>query len=104
MAARNSSRQATCQRIAGAFDDAAAAGQTYNGGELTLTDVLEPKLNDDTASVIFWTQVEALSIRDSAGGLVPDGQHDVITSAGSGMNLVWSDEDHSWLVTELTIG
>ena len=95
---------ATCQRIANSFDEAAAAGQTYNGGELTVKDFLEPQLSGDTASVIFWTEVEALSMRDSAGGLVPDGQHDLITNAGSGMNLIWSEETRSWLATELTIG
>jgi hypothetical protein len=99
-----SSECATCERIARAFDDAAAAGHVYNGGELTLKDVLEPQLDGDTASLIFWVQVEALSLRDPAGGLVPDGQHGLITDAGSGMNLVWSEEDRSWLAAGLTIG
>jgi hypothetical protein len=94
----------TCLRIASAFDDAAVAGHTYNGGDLSLNDVLEPQLNGDTASVIFWTRVEALSIRDSAGGLVPDGQHDLVANAGSGMTLAWSEKDQSWLAAGLTIG
>jgi hypothetical protein len=95
---------ATCLRIARAFDDSAAAGHTYYGGKLTLNDVIEPQLSGDTAKLIFGTRVEALSIRDSTGGLVSDGQNDLVANAGSGMTLTWSDEDQSWLAAGLTIG
>jgi hypothetical protein len=94
----------TCLRIARAFDDAAAAGHTYSGGELSLKDILEPQLSGDTASLIFWTRVEALSVRDSAGAAVPNGQNDLMANAGSGMTLTWSEEDQSWLAAGLTIG
>src|SRR3712207_1934762 len=43
---------ATCLRIARAFDDAAAAGHTYYGGELTLNDVTAPRIEGDTASLM----------------------------------------------------
>ncbi|MFD2093974.1 DUF6318 family protein [Blastococcus deserti] len=94
----------TCLRIARAFDDAAAAGWTYQGGEVSLNDVTEPQLNGDTASLVFGARVEVLSIRDSAGTPIPDGQEDLSPNAGSGMTLRWSSEHHSWLVAGLTIG
>src|SRR5215213_7848531 len=56
-----------CLRIATAFDDAAAAGSRYEGGELGLNDVTEPQLSDDTASITFGTRVEPVTVRDSAG-------------------------------------
>jgi hypothetical protein len=94
----------TCLRIARAFDDAAAAGWTYHGGELTINDVVEPQLDGDTAKLIFGTRVEAVSVHDSSGAPVPDGQEELTPNAGSGMTLTWSDERHSWLAAGLTIG
>jgi hypothetical protein len=94
----------TCLRIARAFDDAAAAGWTYNGGELTLNDVVEPKLDVDTASLVFGTRIEPLSVSDSAGAAVPEGQEALTPNAGSGMTLKWSDQHQSWLAAGLTIG
>ena len=93
-----------CLRIAKAFDDAAAAGYRYDGGELSLNDVTEPRLSDDGASIAFGTRVEPLTIRDAAGAPVPDGVGDLNANAGSGVSLVWSEDDRSWRVTGMTIG
>jgi hypothetical protein len=93
-----------CLRIATAFDDAAAAGSRYEGGELSLNDVTEPQLSDDTASITFGTRVEPVTVRDSAGIPVPDGQGDLNPNAGSGISLIWSEELQSWLVAGMTIG
>ena len=95
---------ATCLRIARAFDDAAAAGWTYSGGEVKLNDVVEPRIEADMASLVFSARVEAVSVRDSAGSPVREGQADVMPSAGSGMTLEWSEELQSWLAVGLTIG
>jgi hypothetical protein len=94
----------TCLRIARAFDEAATAGHTYNGGELTLNEILDPQLDGDTASVIFWTRIEAVSVRDSAGAPVPEGQDELTPNAGSGMTLTWSADQRTWLAAGLTIG
>jgi hypothetical protein len=93
-----------CLRVARAFDDAAAAGQRYEGGELSLNDVTEPQLTGDGASIIFGTRVEPVTVRDSAGAPVPDGVGDLNPNAGSGITLVWSEEAASWLVAGMTIG
>jgi hypothetical protein len=93
-----------CLRIATAFDDAAASGSRYEGGELSLNDVTEPQLSDDAASITFGTRVEPVTVRDSTGTPVPDGQGDLNPNAGSGISLIWSDELQSWLVNGMTIG
>ena len=95
---------ATCLRIARAFDDSASAGHEYLGGELTVNDIVEPQIAGDTASLIFGTRVEAVSVRDAGGAPVPNGQSALMPNAGSGMTLTWSDEHHSWLAAGLTIG
>ena len=93
-----------CLRIATAFDDAAVAGHRYEGGKLTLNDVTDPQLSGDTASITFGTRVEAVTVRDSNGAPVPDGQGDLNPNAGSGISLIWSEDLQSWLVTGVTIG
>jgi hypothetical protein len=93
-----------CLRIARAFDDAATAGQRYEGGELSLNDVTEPQLTRDEASINFGTRVEPVSLRDSSGKPVPDGQGDLNPNAGSGISLIWSEADQTWLVAGMTIG
>jgi hypothetical protein len=94
----------TCLRIARAFDEAAAAARTYEGGELSLNDVVEPQLSGDAASLVFGTRVEAVSLREASGALVPEGQGNLVANAGSGMTLTWSEQRQSWLAAGLTIG
>ena len=93
-----------CLRIAQAFDEAAAAGYRYEGGELSLNDVTEPRLNGDVASIAFGTRVEALTVRDVNGAAVPEGVGDLNPNAGSGVTLEWSEDARSWLVAGMTIG
>ena len=93
-----------CLRIAKAFDDAAAAGWRYEGGELSLNDVTEPQVNGDQASLVFGARVEPLTVLDPAGAPVPGGIGDLAQNAGSGVTLAWSEADHSWLVIGMTIG
>jgi hypothetical protein len=93
-----------CLRIAMAFDDAAGAGDRYDGGKLSLNDVTDPQLSGATASITFGTRVEAVTVRDSSGAPVPDGQGDLNPNAGSGISLIWSEDLQSWLVTGVTIG
>jgi hypothetical protein len=92
-----------CLRIAKAFDDAAAAGHRYEGGELTLNDVTAPVLNGDEASIIFGVKQEAVRLVDAAGNDVVEGLP-VQPNLGSGMTLVWSERDRSWRVKSMTLG
>ena len=93
-----------CLRIAKAFDEAAAAGWRYEGGELSLNDVVEPQVGAEVASLIFGARVEPLTIRDSSGAPVPGGVGDLAPNAGSGLTLLWSSKSTSWLVAGMTIG
>jgi hypothetical protein len=93
-----------CLRIAKAFDDAAAAREVYEGGQLSLNDVAEPQMNGDSASINFGTRVEPVVVRDSTGAPVPDGVGDLNPNAGSGVTLKWSTALRGWLVIGMTIG
>ena len=93
----------TCARIAKNYEEAAAAGHRYEGGELTLNDVVEPSLADDQASLVFGIKQDAVRIVDATGTVVNPGLP-LRPNLGSGMTLVWSAADQSWLVEGMTLG
>jgi len=92
-----------CLRIAHNFDEVAAAGQRYEGGEITLNDVTPPQMSGDRATIIFGARQEAVRIVDGAGKVVNPGL-EAKPNLGSGISLVWSAEDQTWLVEGLNIG
>lgn len=91
-----------CLRIARNFDDAAIAGQRYEGGAITLNDVSPAYLNGDKASLVFGARQEPVRLVDASGGTLEELA--LQPNLGSGMDLVWSDGDRTWLVTGLNIG
>jgi len=92
-----------CLRIAKNFDDVAAAGQRYQGGELSLNDVTEPQLTETEASINFGIRQEAVDVVDAAGNPVVEGLP-VQPNLGSGITLLWSDQYQGWLVKSITLG
>jgi hypothetical protein len=92
-----------CLRIAQNFDEVLAANQRYEGGEITLNDVTAPQLSDGGAAINFSARQEAVRIVDDAGNIVNPGM-ELMPNLGSGIALVWSEEDQSWLVEGLNIG
>jgi hypothetical protein len=92
-----------CLRIARNYDDAAAAGNKYVGGELTLNDLATPLLESDQAVISFGVRREPVSLVDSNGGAL-EAKPDPATDLSSGITLVWSDRDESWTVTGFNLG
>jgi hypothetical protein len=92
-----------CLRIANNYDEAAASGQRYEGGELTLNDVTDAQLTGAEASITFGIRQEAVRLVDAAGNPVDDGLP-VKPNLGSGVTLTWSESDQSWLVASMTLG
>jgi hypothetical protein len=92
-----------CLRIAKNFDEVAAAGQRYEGGEITLNALTEPLLESEKATISFGAKQEAVRIVDSAGAVVDPGL-ELMPNLGSGIVLIWSDEDETWVAESLNIG
>ncbi|MCW2531201.1 MAG: hypothetical protein JWP62_771 [Blastococcus sp.] len=92
-----------CLRIARNYDDAAAAGNRYVGGELTLNDVPAPVMSGAKVLISFGVRREAVSLLDSSGTAI-EARPDPAPNLGCGIDLVWSPTDESWLVTGLSIG
>lgn len=92
-----------CLRIAQNYDEVAAAGSRYVGGDLTLNDVPAPVLSEDGAAISFGARREPVSVLDSKGAVV-DARPEPALNLGSGIDLSWSDENQSWLVTGFNLG
>ncbi|MCF6509710.1 hypothetical protein E9549_20275 [Blastococcus sp. MG754426] len=92
-----------CLRIAGNYDDAASAGNRYEGGELSLNDVTAPLIDRDEVMIAFGARREAVSLLDAKGALL-ESRAEPAPNLSSGITLVWSSADHSWLVKGFTLG
>jgi hypothetical protein len=92
-----------CLRIAQNYDEAANAGIRYVGGELSLNDVPSPVLANDTAEISFGIGQEEVK-RVGADGDPLDAGQPAAPSVFGGIDLRWSDELRSWLVTSFGFG
>jgi hypothetical protein len=92
-----------CQRIAQVFDEAAAAGDKYIGGEISLNDVPPPVFRGDSAQLTFGARRAPVSLVDSTGTEI-EGRPDAAPNLGSGLNLKWSESTQSWVVTAFQLG
>ena len=93
-----------CLRIARLYDEAAQAGQTIRGGQLSVTTEPGVSVDGDEARISFIARVEAVSTLNASGEVVPDTAYEAEPRLPSGMNLMWSEEQQCWVVTALTIG
>jgi hypothetical protein len=92
-----------CLRIANNYDEAKALGRRYEGGNLSLNDVIPPEVGDGSASIIFSVRQEAVRLVEADGTAVDNGLPEK-PNLGSGVTLIWADEDQSWLVESMTLG
>jgi Family of unknown function (DUF6318) len=93
----------TCSRIARNYDDAAQAGYRYVGGELSINDSTPARLEADKATMNFAVRQEAVQRVDSAGASVDAGQPEA-PNVYSGIALIYSDADETWLVEAFDLG
>lgn len=92
-----------CVRIAGNYDDAAAAGDRYDGGELSLNDATAPEFDADEAMIAFGARREPVALIGRSGAVL-ESRREAAPNLSSGITLVWSEPDRSWLVKSFTLG
>ena len=92
-----------CQRIAQNYEEAAAAGNRYEGGEVAVNAVAEPTFEGDKVVISFLARREPVSIVDGSGTVV-DAQPEVAPELSSGIALVWSEGNQTWIVTGFDLG
>ncbi|MCV2488295.1 hypothetical protein OF117_02885 [Geodermatophilus sp. YIM 151500] len=93
-----------CHVIAQRFDDAAAAGYKLEGGQLSITSDLGTKASPNEAEIAFIARAEAAAAYGMTGTPIAGLQYPAQEALSSGLGVVWSPTDESWLVSKLTIG
>ncbi|SHG43033.1 DUF6318 family protein [Geodermatophilus nigrescens] len=92
-----------CRRIANNYDEAAAAGNRYVGGEVTITAVAQPALNGAVTQYSFSARREPVTLVDSSGNVL-EAQPDAAPQLSSGLYLEWDEGTRSWRVTSFQLG
>jgi hypothetical protein len=92
-----------CERIASATEEAAAAGQDYDGGEMTVLQSGEPLLAGSTARMALRVDQAEFEVLD-ASGIPVEGGSPAYSSIPGGVALTWDDHLKTWLMTQLTFG
>jgi hypothetical protein len=90
-----------CNRIAARAEEAAAAREKYDGGEITITQIGEPLLKPGTAEMAFRIDQAEFVVLDSAGSPT-EGGSPAFSNALGGVSLAWEESRQSWLMTGLT--
>ncbi|MBN1093870.1 hypothetical protein JKP75_15700 [Blastococcus sp. TML/M2B] len=93
-----------CDRIADNTEEAAAAGNAYRDGEITITRFDPPLIQESTASITIAFDQDALAVVDSVGNPVADGSSEAYTALPGGVGLRWHEAHDSWLITDFTVG
>lgn len=92
-----------CGRIAAATQDAAAIGQDYEGGEMTVLQSGEPLIEGGTAQMALRVDQAEFKVLDATGTPV-EGGSPAYSNVSGGAALEWDDQRQTWLMTQLTFG
>lgn len=92
-----------CSRLAENVEADAAAGNSYEAGEITVTDVMPPVMEDGRADIPMVVNQAALAVKDSRG-LVVDGGSQPYTDVPLGVAMTWDAATRSWLIQDMTFG
>ena len=93
-----------CDRIAGDYNNDAAAGYRYDGGRITLLEVGEPLIsNSTTAEVAFRFNLEPLTVVDAGGTPVPDLTFEGSNGSLGSAALQWIEPGSTWRATQLDL-
>ncbi|MGY1719011.1 DUF6318 family protein [Blastococcus sp. SYSU DS0552] len=92
-----------CQRIAQNYDEAAAAGNRYVGGAVTIGAAATPHFDGENVTISFLARQDKVQRLDSSGAPVDAGL-EAADGLSSGITLVWSTGMESWLVTGFDLG
>jgi hypothetical protein len=93
-----------CDRIASNTEKEAAAGHDYEGGEITITEVMPPLLKETTASIAISIDQAPLIVIDPSGSPIRELGSEAYSGLPGGVGLTWNADLQSWLITDFTVG
>jgi hypothetical protein len=92
-----------CDRIATSTEKAAAAGQDYEGGEMTITDLGPAVMDEGYASVPIVVDQARFVVLD-ASGKPTHGGSEAYSNVTGGVGLTWESGRETWVMTDMTFG
>ncbi|MGY1722685.1 DUF6318 family protein [Blastococcus sp. SYSU DS0533] len=92
-----------CDRIASGTEEAASAGQDYEGGELTIVEVGAPVMKNGAADFPIVVDQAEFVVLDASGKPTHGGSAAYFNVTG-GVAVVWDSTRQSWLMRDLTFG
>jgi hypothetical protein len=93
-----------CLRIALDLDEAAAAQQQYQGGELSIVGDFGTSVSDGSANVSFVARIAAGAIVDASRAIVPGTEFDTVERLPSAVRLAWDPDAESWEIEAVNFG
>lgn len=94
---------AECNRLATNTEVAAADGQRYQDGEISIIQIGEPLIDGGTAQLAMRVNQARFVVVDSSGTPV-DGGSEAYSNISGGVALKWDSSRESWSMTQLTFG
>jgi hypothetical protein len=98
-----SNRCETCHRIATYTEQDAAAGYDYEGGEMTISDMGEPRITGTTAEMAVMADQARFVVLDASGEPIEGGIEPLFDMTG-GAGLSWDAPRQTWIMNQLTLG
>jgi len=92
-----------CNRIATNTEAAAAKGQHFQDGEISVIQIGEPLISDGTAQLALRVDQARFLVIDASGTPV-DGGCEAYTNVSGGVALEWDSSRTNWSMTQLTFG
>jgi hypothetical protein len=92
-----------CDRIASSTEEAAAAGNDYEGGDMTIIDVGPPVMTDNVASLPIVVDQARFVVLDASGAPTHGGS-EAYSNITGGVGLTWDSSLKTWLMTDMTFG
>lgn len=90
-----------CERIASSTEEAASAGQDYEGGGLSIVEVGEPVMKDGAADFPIVVNQSEFVVLDSSG-MPTHGGSAAYSGITGGVAVVWDSTRQTWLMRDLT--
>jgi hypothetical protein len=91
----------TCDRIASSTEAAAAAGQDYEGGEMTVDEIGPAVMKEGAADLPIIVDQARFVVLD-ASGLPTHGGSNAYFDVIGGIALIWDSGRETWLMADLT--
>ena len=90
-----------CNRIASNTEVAAANGQVFRDGEISIIQMGKPLIADGTAQLALRVDQARFVVVDASGTSV-DGGSEAYTNISGGVALEWNSSDMTWSMTQLS--